>query len=281
MGRVECTASYYEVAALYCEVVALYCEVVAGCSEVAAGCSEVAAGCSEVAAGCSEVAAGCSEVVAGCSEVVAGCSEVVAGCSSVAALLKQSVLKADLCLNHTRQRVSNMRQPFQRFWQLCCYGVFSPSPPARWERGHARRTPVVATFRLRVRPALPDAQAEACDYGDARGHARRTPVVATFRLRVRPAFPAAQAEACDYGDVRGLGGSVFTNPPLPGKQATETRAFTPKGLTWNGNAPLLDRCTCSGELPLFGCPFGSPGSPCTLAGVPAAAPEGIPHERPQ
>ena len=240
MGRVECTASYYEVAALYCEVVALYCEVVAGCSEVVAGCSEVAAGCSEVAAGC-------SEVVAGCSEVVAGCSEVVAGCSSVAALLKQSVLKADLCLNHTRQRVSNMRQPFQRFWQLCCYGVFSPSPPARWERGHARRTPVVATFRLRVRPAFPD----------------------------------AQAEACDYGDVRGLGGSVFTNPPLPGKQATETRAFTPKGLTWNGNAHLLDRCTCSGELPLFGCPFGSPGSPCTLAGVPAAAPEGIPDERPQ
>ena len=242
-----------------------------------------------------------------------------------------------------------MRQPFQRFWQLCGYGVFSPSPPARWERGHARRTPVVATFRLRVRPALPDAQAEACDYGDARGHARRTPVVATFRLRVRPAFPDAQAEACDYGDVRGharrtsvvatfrlrvrpafpdaqaeacdygdargharrapvvatfrlrvrpafpdaqaeacdygdvrgLGGSVFTNPPLPGKQATETRAFTPKGLTWNGNAPLLDPCTCSGELPLFGCPFGSPGSPCTLAGVPAAAPEGIPDERPQ
>lgn len=111
-------------------------ELAAECSKVVAWGSKLAAGCSEVAAGCSEVVTTYCEVVAWCSDAVAAYCEVVAGGSGVAALFKHSVLQAVLLLHHGRQRVWNMRQPYQRFWQRCGDGVFPVRHPSFIVRRH-------------------------------------------------------------------------------------------------------------------------------------------------
>lgn len=111
-------------------------ELAAECSKVVALGSKLAAGGSEVVAGGSEVAAGGSEVITTYCEVVAAYCEVVAGGSGVAALFKHLVLQAVLLLHHGRQRVWNMRQPYQSFWQRCGDGVFPVRHPSFIARRH-------------------------------------------------------------------------------------------------------------------------------------------------